>query len=119
MDAAARERAAAPEDLSRLVVERLNALDVDGLVELYEPEAQMALPNGTAATGTREIRTAYEQFVADRPSVQPGVQQQTLRCGELALTSSRLPDGTITVEVARQQADRSWRWVLDQPSINS
>jgi ketosteroid isomerase-like protein len=102
-----------------MVVERLNAGDVDGLVELYEPDAVMALPEGTPATGAQQIRAAYAQFVADRPSVQPGVQQPTLRSGELALTSSRLPDGTITVEVARRQPDGTWRWVLDQPSINS
>lgn len=113
------ERATEPEDLSRMVVERLNAGDVDGLVELYEPDAVMALPGGRSATGAQQIRAAYEQFVADPPSVQPGTQQPTLRCGELALTSSRLPDGTITVEVARRQADRTWRWVLDRPSINS
>jgi ketosteroid isomerase-like protein len=79
----------------------------------------LALPGGRVATGAQQIRTAFEQLVADRPSVQPGVQQPTLRSGELALTSSRLPDGTLTVEVARQQTDGSWRWVLDQPSINS
>ncbi|WP_192809216.1 hypothetical protein [Actinomadura montaniterrae] len=32
-----------PDDLSRLVVERLNAGDVDGLVALYEPDAVLAL----------------------------------------------------------------------------
>jgi len=112
-------RASQPEDLSRLVVERLNAGDVDGLAALYEPDAVMALPGGQTATGTREIRTAYERFVADRPTVQPGVQQVTLRCGELALTSSRLANGVITVEVARRQPDGSWLWVLDQPSVNA
>jgi hypothetical protein len=30
----------------------------------------------------------------------------------------RIPDGTITVEVPRQQADGTWLWVIDQPSIN-
>jgi ketosteroid isomerase-like protein len=100
-----------------MVVERLNPGDVDGLVELYEPDAVMALPGGQTAAGAGEIRTAYDQFVAWRPVVEPGVQQATLRCGELALTSSRLPDG-ITVEVARRQPDGTWLWVLDQPSID-
>lgn len=101
-----------------MVVERLNAADVDGLVELYEPDGVMALPDSAPATGAQQIRAAYQQFVADRPAVRPGAQQPTLRSGELALTSSRLLDGTITVEVARRQADGSWRWVLDQPGIN-
>jgi ketosteroid isomerase-like protein len=100
-----------------MVVEQLNAGDVDGLVELYEPAAVMALPGGQSATGAEEIRSAYDQFVARRPVVEPGVQQATLRSGELALTSSRLADGTITVEVARRQPDGTWLWVLDQPSV--
>jgi ketosteroid isomerase-like protein len=112
------ERELQPEDLSQLIVERLNAGDVAGLVALYEPDAVMALPGGQTATGAGEIRTAYEQIVADRLTFQPGVQQATLRCGDLALTSSRLADGTITAEVARRQPDGPWLWVLDQPNIN-
>ncbi|KAB2366200.1 hypothetical protein F9B16_39895 [Actinomadura montaniterrae] len=38
-----RPLASLPDDLSRLVVERLNAGDVDGLVALYEPDAVLAL----------------------------------------------------------------------------
>ncbi|MEU4426492.1 nuclear transport factor 2 family protein [Actinoplanes sp. NPDC024001] len=116
MDVAA-ERAASPEDLSRLIVERLNAGDLDGLVALYEPEAALALPDGQVATGASEIRDAYERLLADRPTFEPGTPLPTLTAGELALTSTRLTDGTITVEVARRQADGTWRWVLDQPTF--
>ncbi|MFD6454163.1 YybH family protein [Nocardia sp. NPDC060220] len=112
-----RERAQRPEDLSRLVVERLNAGDVDGLVELYESDAVLALPDGVVATGVDEIRAAYAGLVADRPVFQPGHQAPALLAGDLALTSSRLPGGTgATVEVARRQPDGSWRWILDQPN---
>lgn len=113
-----RDPARHPEDLSRLVVERLNASDVDGLVALYEPDAVMALPGGGTATGAEEIRAVFDEFVGGQPVVAPGRQQPTLRQGDLALTSSRLPDGTITVEVARRQVDGTWLWVIDQPSIN-
>ncbi|MFC4372739.1 YybH family protein [Nocardia halotolerans] len=114
----ARERARRPEDLSRLVVERLNAGDVDGLVELYESDAVLALPDGVVATGIDEIRAAYARLVADRPVFQLGPQVPALRAGDLALTSSRLPGGPgATVEVARRQPDGSWRWILDQPNV--
>ncbi|WP_194827681.1 nuclear transport factor 2 family protein [Nocardia sp. XZ_19_231] len=112
-----RERAQRPEDLSRLVVERLNAGDVDGLVELYESDAVLALPDGVIATGVDQIRAAYARLVADRPVFQPGHQAPALLAGDLALTSSRLPGGPgATVEVARRQPDGSWRWILDQPN---
>jgi len=35
----------------------------------------------------------------------------------LELTSTRLPGGGATVEVARRQPDGTWLWVLDQPNI--
>jgi ketosteroid isomerase-like protein len=117
-DGVARQRASKPEDLSRFVVERLNAGDVDGLVELYEPNAVLALPGGQTATGAQEIRAAYQRLVTGQPTFQPGAQQATIRSGDLALTSSRLTDGAITVEVARRQPDRTWLWVLDRPNVN-
>jgi ketosteroid isomerase-like protein len=110
------ERATQPEDLSRLIVARLNAGDVDGLVALYEPDAVLALPDGQIATGSAEIRRAYERLVGDRPTFEPGTQRSTLRSGDLALTSSRLANGAVTVEVARRQADDTWLWVIDQPN---
>jgi ketosteroid isomerase-like protein len=111
------QRATRPEQLSRLVVERLNTGDVDGLVALYEPDAVLALPSGEVAAGSAEIRTACERLVADRPMFEPGTPQPTLRAGELALTSTRLANGVVTVEVARRQPDGTWLWVIDQPNI--
>ena len=115
MDADA-QRATHPEDLSRLIVERLNTGDVDGLTALYEPHAVLALPDGDIATGSDEIRRAYERLLADRPKFEPGTQQTTLLSAGLALTSSRLANGVVAVEVARRQVDGTWLWVIDQPN---
>jgi ketosteroid isomerase-like protein len=112
-----RERATQPEDLSRLIVDRLNAGDVDGLVALYEPDAVLALPDGQTATGADEIRKAYERVVAGRSVFEPGTQRPTLRRGDLALTSSRLANDVVTVEVAHRQPDGAWLWALDEPNI--
>jgi ketosteroid isomerase-like protein len=110
-------RATCPEDLSRLIVDRLNAGDVDGLVALYESEAVLALPHGQIATGSGEIGKAYQRLVADRSKFEPGTQRPTLRSGDLALTSSRLANGVVTVEVARRQADGTWLWMINQPNV--
>ena len=112
-----RERATEPEDLSRLVVQRLNAGDVDGLVALYEPGAALAMPDGRLATGHGEIRQAYEGIVAGRPTFAAGRRLPGLRNGELALTATQVPGGAVTAEVARQQPDGTWLWVLDQPTL--
>lgn len=60
------ERANNPNRLSQLLVERINARDVDD---------------------------------------------------DIALTSTQLPGGPITVEVARRQHDGSWKWAIDQPAL--
>jgi ketosteroid isomerase-like protein len=112
-----RERAARPEDLSRLFVERANAGDVDGLVALYEPDALLAFPPGQVTAGSQAIRQAYQRLLADRPTFTAGDQQPALRHGDLALTSTRLVGGGATVEVARRQPDGTWLWVIDQPNV--
>jgi ketosteroid isomerase-like protein len=51
-----REKAQNPEDITRLFVDRANAGDVEGLVELYEPDAVMAFPPGEQTVGRDAIR---------------------------------------------------------------
>jgi hypothetical protein len=53
------------------------------------------------------------------PSFGSAGQPPAIRNGNLALTSTRLPSGGATVEVARCQPDGSWRWVIDQPAVLS
>jgi ketosteroid isomerase-like protein len=113
----ARARANEPEDLARLLLERLNVADVEGVVELYEFDAVLALPDGGRAEGHEQLRRFYAELLAPRPSFTPGQQLPALRLGELALTATRLPGGGVTAEVARQQPDGSWRWALDRPNV--
>jgi ketosteroid isomerase-like protein len=112
-----REPAVEPDDLARFFVERANAGDVDGLVALYEPDAVLTFPPGNVATGRRAIRAVYEKLLADRPRLTPGRPQPALVNGELALTSTRLDGGGVTVEVARRQPDGSWLWAIDRFNI--
>lgn len=106
-----------PEDLARFFVVRANEGDVDGLVALYERDAILATLAGQIMRGHDAIRHFYAGLLADRPTFQAGNQRPTLRHDTLALTSSRLVNGIVTAEVARQQADGTWLWVIDQPAI--
>jgi ketosteroid isomerase-like protein len=108
-----------PDDLERLLVERVNAGDVDGLVALFEPDAAMAFSPGKVATGSQAIRQVFNDFVASGVKLTLGQQQPTLRVGDLALTSTRLNSGDVTAEIARRQPDGTWRWVIDQWSVLS
>ncbi len=116
-DSGNKRRALEPEELAQLFLERANHGDVEGLVALYEPGAVLALPDGNVAIGTLAIREFYSRLLASRSHFEPGAQQIPLRSGDLALTSSRLVNGTVTAEIARRQADGTWLWVVDQPSI--
>ena len=123
-----RERAAQPEDLGRLFLERANAGDVDGVVALYESGAVLAGPAGQVMSGTQAIRERYQQLLSGRPTFK-GETQAAVRNGDLALTSTRFSttvagsDGqptmqrTATVEVARLQPDGAWLWTIDQPNV--
>jgi len=112
-----REPAARPEDLGRFFLERANAGDVEGLVALYEPDAVLAFPPGRIAAGHGEIREVYRDFLASRPVLSSAGQRPPLRNGDLALTSTRLPGGGATVEIARRQPDGTWLWAVDQPAL--
>lgn len=111
-----RERAAQPEDLARLVVERVNAGDAEGVAELYEPDAVLGFPVGEVTVGREAIRGVYEKLLANRPHFELEEALPTLRTGDLALTSTRPSDNTGgRVQVARRQPDGTWLRVLDRP----
>ena len=116
MGTGGRAGAARPEDLGRLFLERANDGDLDGLVELYEPGAVLAFPPGEVIAGHDAIRDAYAALLANRPAF-TGEPRPALSNGDWALTSTGLPDGGATAEVAHRQPDGTWRWVIDQPRI--
>jgi ketosteroid isomerase-like protein len=109
-----RMSAVEPDDLERLFVKRVNAGDVEGLMELLEPNAVMAFAQGEVATGSDAIRQVLEGLVASGVKLTLGAQRPTLQVGEVAMTSTRLDDGAVTAEIARRQPDGSWRWLIDQ-----
>lgn len=107
-----------PQELVRLLVSRANAGDVEGMVALYEPDAVLDCGQGRIAAGAEAIRKFYTELLATGRKFNFGEQRPALICGDLALTSTRLPNGTVTAEIARRQSDGSWRWAIDQPSIS-
>src|SRR3954452_2482269 len=72
---------------------------------------------GDVARGVNAIREAYTQLLAGRPTFIAGKQRPPLIVGELALTSTRLLNGSATAEVARRQPDGTWLWAADQPDV--
>ncbi len=113
----AHEPARDPQDLERLLVARQHAGDVDGMVALFEPDVVVDVGEGRLIRGEVEMRRYFEELRAEGRRFGIGVQQEALVSGDLVLTSTRSPDGSVTAEVARRQPDGTWRWVIARYSI--
>ena len=116
-DGTSREPARDPQDLERMLVSRQWAGDVEGMVGLFEPHAVVDVGGGLLLRGTEAIRGFFAEAMATGRKFQAGEQRPALICGDLALTSTSLPDGSVTSEVARRQGDGTWLWVIDRYSV--
>ena len=57
------DKAMQPEDVTRLVAERLNAGNAAGVAALYEPQAVLAYPADRPVTGREAIQAIYQQMI--------------------------------------------------------
>ncbi len=112
-----KHRAHDPQELERLLIRLQSEGDVDGMVALYEPNAVLDYGGSEPAVGSEAIRKVFAELVATGRKFDSGHQQEALVCDDLALTSTRLPDGEVTAEIARRQSDGTWLWVIDRFSI--
>lgn len=81
--------------------------DVDGMAALYEPGAVLDCGEGRLTLGREAIRAFYARLVATGRKFNFGDQRPAIISRELALTSTRTPDGSVTAEVARRQRRRN------------
>ena len=122
-DLTTREPANDPQDLERLLVARENAGDVTGMTALFEPDAVVDIGGGTFLRGKEAIHEFFTKlqvtgFGPEKRKFEFGEQRPALICGDLALTSTRSRNGTVTSEVARRQKDGTWLWVIDRYSVS-
>ena len=112
------KKAYKPEDIANLFLEYINSGNIDGLVSLYENNAALVTSSEyEIARGSEEIKDFYLKLLTSNPKFEKGQQRPAITNGNISLTSSRLVNGFVTAEVARKQADGSWRWIIDQPVI--
>ncbi len=111
-------KATEPEDVTRLVAERLNAGDAAGVAALYEPRAVLAYPVNQPTSGREAIQAIYQQMVDAGVKFGLEAPLPTVRFENLALTSTRSADNTgVRVQVLRQQPDGSWLRIIDRPEV--
>jgi ketosteroid isomerase-like protein len=116
--------ATTPEQIHRLFEHRFNAGDIDGLMELYEPDAALIAQPGSLANGIEQARAALQGFLTLKGHITLDTKL-VVTVGELAYLANTWslhgtdPDGNpvalgaTTAEVARRQPDGSWRYVID------
>jgi ketosteroid isomerase-like protein len=116
--------ATTPEQIHQLFENRFNAGDLDGLMELYEPDVALIAQPGSVANGIDQARAALQGFLSLKGRITLDTKL-VVTVDELAYLSNTWslhgtdPDGNpvtlgaTTAEVARRQADGSWRYVID------
>jgi len=115
-----------PVALDREFERRLNARDLDGLMELYEPEAALMPMPGSVVVGAAAVRSALAGFIAANPTIRTR-GRLVARTGDLALLANDWTldvdgqDGKRTtmtgsaIEIARRQRDGRWLFAMDMP----
>jgi ketosteroid isomerase-like protein len=116
--------AATPEQIHPVFEELFNAGDVGGLMELYESDAALIAQPGSVAHGPEQVRAALLGFLALKGRIALDTKL-VVTVGDLAYLSNTwslsgtgpngdpVALGATTAEVARRQADGTWRYVID------
>ena len=116
--------ATTPEQIHRLFEDRFNAGDLDALMELYESDTALIAQPGSVARGSEQVRAALQGFLALKGRITLETKL-VVTVDDLAYLSNSWsltgtgPDGNpvalgaTTAEVARRQADGTWRYVID------
>jgi uncharacterized protein (TIGR02246 family) len=112
--------ATTPEQIHWLFQDTFNAGDIDGLMELYDPDSALIAQPGSVAQGSEQVRAALQTFLALKGSITLDTKL-VVTVGDLAYLSNTWslrgtgPDGNpvalgaTTAEVARRHVDGSWR----------
>lgn len=118
-----------PEETGDLIGEAMKRKDLDGALDLFEPEAVFVDPSsGQQMHGHDEIRQALVGFMEVDAQLLPSPPPTILVSGDVALV---LAPWTLEVagedgqpvrqsgqatDVLRRQADGTWRFVIDNPA---
>jgi uncharacterized protein (TIGR02246 family) len=117
-----------PEEVLNSVTEGINAGDLDSLMTLYEADACFATQPGQLAKSLETIRQSLRGFTDIKDGKFDLKVKRVLQASDVALVISEWsftgtgPDGSPvniaakkSTEVLRQQADGTWRFVIDNP----
>ena len=118
-----------PEETDRSVARAISQKDIDGLLDLFEPEALFVDPgSGAELRGHEQIREAVAGMFESNPTIEEVAPPKVWVSGDVALVLSgwsmeatgpdgeRLRQAGTATDVMRRQADGTWRYVIDNPA---
>ena len=115
-----------PGEVLNSVAEGINAGDLDSLMTLYEADACFASQPGQLAKSPESVRQSLRSFIDLKGKLDLKVKR-VLQASDLALVTTEWsfsgtgPDNkpvnmaSKSADVLRQQADGTWRFVIDNP----
>jgi uncharacterized protein (TIGR02246 family) len=114
-----------PEDCDRRFAECVKARDLDGLVALYESDAQYVRGDGTIVTGQSAIRELLQSLTNVATEIEMNVVRVVALNG-IALvyndwTVKTVIEGRVressgrAIEIVRRQPDGRWLFAIDDP----
>jgi ketosteroid isomerase-like protein len=110
-----------PQDMHPAFEAAFNRQDLEGIVALYAPDAVMARPDGSLATGLDAVRQELSGVLgtngqmAMRTRYIMEADDLALLSSEWTLTAGDQTISAVSTEVARRQPDGGWLYVLDDP----
>ena len=115
-----------PQELQSLFVAAFNSSDLDALLALYEPNAALATQSGVPQVGTDKLEGSFRTIIGmkGKMSMDTTYAVETdgiaLLRGSWSMESLTPVGKAVTmkgqgIEVARQQPDGSWLFVIDHP----
>ena len=132
-----RTGAKTPDELLKLLGERIKAKDLAGIIALHEPEAAVVNYDGSIVRGHTNIRAFYVEWFASDPVLTVNPRQTVVAGGERG-SDGKLRGRTASVmgdysleqtaadgtretfsgnfcDIVRQQPDGTWLYVHDNP----
>lgn len=115
-----------PQEVSKLIGQRLGSRDLDGVMELYEPNACLVPEPGQLLKGTAAIRKGTEDFIALKPTITVE-SESVVQADDLAIVytkwslsgtgsdGSTINMGGMATDVMRRQPNGTWLCVIDNP----
>lgn len=102
-----------PEIVGELLMARARGGDAVGVAALFTPDAVVRLADGAEVVGRENIERLWCAILADPSDLGSIETAVCLVAGDVALTLTKLADGTLAAEVHRLQSDGTWLCAVD------